>query len=163
MQGFKNKARSLGAQYIQADVNGLKTENNRINEIHLHTGDVLKAGIVINAAGARAGDVASLAGYVIAGCVILCHSSHVVYHYRCDLVSDLYLYSVRKIRLPIAHLSLIQQERIGVRKDRTSSVGYLQLRLKIMTAMILKSIMIYLKENYGQHLHLVCLHLSGSR
>lgn len=64
LQGFKTKARALGADYIRADVTALQREKNRISGVQLDTGSVLKAGHVINAAGPRAGDLAALVGYI---------------------------------------------------------------------------------------------------
>lgn len=65
LQGFKTKARALGADYIRADVTALQREKNRISGVQLDTGSVLKAGHVINAAGPRAGDLAALVGIAL--------------------------------------------------------------------------------------------------
>ncbi len=62
LQAFRKKALSLGVEYIHDEVTTLRRSGNRVSQIGLRSGKSLKAGTVLNAAGAR--DVAGLAAQV---------------------------------------------------------------------------------------------------
>ncbi len=59
---YKKKAVSLGAKFIQAEVAGLTTDQNRVTGVHLASGERLQAGDVVNAAGAWAPTLTQTAG-----------------------------------------------------------------------------------------------------
>jgi len=60
--GYKNKATSLGAQYIHAKVTGLLTSGGSIAGVELSSGDRLAAKSVVNSAGAWAPQVSRTTG-----------------------------------------------------------------------------------------------------
>lgn len=62
MYGFKNKARSLGADYITDEAVAIGRDGDRVTTITLKSGNVVEAGTVINASGARAALTARMAG-----------------------------------------------------------------------------------------------------
>jgi sarcosine oxidase len=62
LQGFRAKARSLGAHYLRDSVCGMAVRAGRIAAVHLAAGDTLHPGVVVNAAGARARALAAMAG-----------------------------------------------------------------------------------------------------
>lgn len=62
LMGYKAKARSLGAQFIQDEVVAVKTAGNRVAGVALADGGYLTAAIVVNCAGAWASQVAQTAG-----------------------------------------------------------------------------------------------------
>ncbi|CAN7613357.1 FAD-binding oxidoreductase [Pararhizobium sp. LjRoot255] len=62
MQGFRKKARSLGAEYIEDDVIGLNREGGRIVSVTTKGGQTISCGTFINAAGTRGAQVARMAG-----------------------------------------------------------------------------------------------------
>lgn len=62
LQGFRRKARSLGAVYLADEVVAIETGARRAERVRLKSGKVLAAGTVINAAGAWSGDVAAMVG-----------------------------------------------------------------------------------------------------
>jgi FAD-dependent oxidoreductase domain-containing protein 1 len=62
LMGYKSKARSLGATYIQDAVVKIKTTHKRISGAELAQHGHLKAAFVVNCAGAWAADVAKTAG-----------------------------------------------------------------------------------------------------
>ena len=51
LQAYKNKAVSLGAHFIQAEVLALNTKDNRISGVNLTSGITLSSSIVVNSAG----------------------------------------------------------------------------------------------------------------
>ena len=51
LQAYKNKAVSLGAHFIQAEVLALTTKDNRISGVNLTSGITLSSSIVVNSAG----------------------------------------------------------------------------------------------------------------
>jgi glycine/D-amino acid oxidase-like deaminating enzyme len=65
LMGYKNKAGSLGADYIQGEVVDLITQKGHIAGVKLKTGEQLAAKYVINCAGAWASKVARTAGVVL--------------------------------------------------------------------------------------------------
>ncbi|WP_334190899.1 NAD(P)/FAD-dependent oxidoreductase [Noviherbaspirillum sp.] len=62
LQGMKKKARSLGVDYIQAKVTGFTSSDTLLTGVTLSTGNELVADILVNAAGAWAGQVSAMAG-----------------------------------------------------------------------------------------------------
>ncbi|WP_404380053.1 NAD(P)/FAD-dependent oxidoreductase [Caenispirillum salinarum] len=65
LQGFRKKARSLGVTYVDDEVTGFERANGGrgdVSAVLMRSGGRIACGTVVNAAGARAGDVAALAG-----------------------------------------------------------------------------------------------------
>lgn len=62
LQGFRRKARSLGAEEIVGEVVGLDRDGDRLTGVRLADGTKIGADWVVNAAGPRAADLAALAG-----------------------------------------------------------------------------------------------------
>lgn len=62
MFGFKNNARSLGAEYVTGEVVAIGRERDRVTSVSLASGQVVEAGVVVNASGPRAVLTARMAG-----------------------------------------------------------------------------------------------------
>ena len=62
LQAYKNKAVSLGARFIQAEVTNLLFDQSGINGVKLSSGDTLTSNIVVNSAGAWVPQIARMAG-----------------------------------------------------------------------------------------------------
>jgi sarcosine oxidase len=62
LQGFRRKARSLGVQYRHDAVSGITVQAGRIGAVRLAAGRTLHPGVLVNAAGARARELAAMAG-----------------------------------------------------------------------------------------------------
>ncbi len=62
LMGYRSKARSLGAKYIQDQVTEIVKNGSRATGVRLAFGQRLTAGVVVNCAGAWAADVARSAG-----------------------------------------------------------------------------------------------------
>jgi len=62
MNGFKAKARALGAEYVTDEVVAIARSGDRITGVTLKSGAVVQAGTVVNASGPRAGLTAQMAG-----------------------------------------------------------------------------------------------------
>ncbi len=62
LMAFRRKARSLGAEYRTDRVVGMTVAGGRVVRLALESGAGLSPGVVVNAAGPRAGQVAALAG-----------------------------------------------------------------------------------------------------
>ncbi len=62
LQALKGKARALGVTYLSDEVVGMRTRNHRVEAVTLASGDTLPVGLVVNAAGPRAPEVARMAG-----------------------------------------------------------------------------------------------------
>lgn len=62
MNGFKAKARELGADYITDEVVAIGRAGDRITSVTLKSGAVVQAGMVVNASGPRAALTARMAG-----------------------------------------------------------------------------------------------------
>ncbi|MBL9055385.1 MAG: FAD-binding oxidoreductase [Rhodobacteraceae bacterium] len=62
MNGFKAKARALGAEYVTDEVVAIARSGDRITGVTLKSGAVVQAGTVVNASGPRAGVTAQMAG-----------------------------------------------------------------------------------------------------
>lgn len=61
-RGFRRGARAAGATWVDGEVTALTRTGDRISAVKLADGSLLPADRVVNAAGARAGQVAALAG-----------------------------------------------------------------------------------------------------
>ena len=61
LQGFRRKARALGAEYLKDRVVAIECAQNRARRIKLESGSAVDAVFVINAAGAWAGNICALA------------------------------------------------------------------------------------------------------
>ena len=62
MNGFKAKARALGAEYVTDEVVAIARSGDRITGVTLKSRAVVQAGTVVNASGPRAGLTAQMAG-----------------------------------------------------------------------------------------------------
>ncbi|MBL9075469.1 FAD-binding oxidoreductase [Tabrizicola sp.] len=62
MNGFKAKARELGADYVTDEVVAITRAGARVTSVMLKSGAVIAAGTVVNASGPRAGLTARMAG-----------------------------------------------------------------------------------------------------
>jgi len=58
---LRTAARAKGARYIHGEVTGMMREANRITGVTLANGERIACGVVVNAAGPQAGDIAALA------------------------------------------------------------------------------------------------------
>jgi glycine/D-amino acid oxidase-like deaminating enzyme len=62
LNGFKAKARELGADYVTDEVVAIAREGNRVTGVSLKSGAVIAAGHIVNASGPRAALTARMAG-----------------------------------------------------------------------------------------------------
>lgn len=62
MNGFRNKARAQGVDYVTDEVVAIGRTGNRVNSVTLKSGAVVKAGTIVNASGPRGGRTARMAG-----------------------------------------------------------------------------------------------------
>ena len=62
LQGFRRKARDLGACYLTNRVVGIQRQEARVSGISLASGERVGCGVVVDAAGPRAAEVAAMAG-----------------------------------------------------------------------------------------------------
>ncbi len=62
LQALKRKARALGVEYLRDEVVGMRTLNHRVESVTLAGGGTQLVGLVVNAAGPRAAQVARMAG-----------------------------------------------------------------------------------------------------
>ncbi|HEV7247131.1 MAG TPA: FAD-binding oxidoreductase [Shinella sp.] len=62
MYGFRNKARSLGVDYIADEVVAIGRDGDQVTSVTLKSGAVVKAGTIVNASGPRAALTARMAG-----------------------------------------------------------------------------------------------------
>ena len=62
LQGFRKKAQALGAEMLRDRVVGVYTNGGRVTGIELASGDTIRPGAVVNAAGCWAASIAKLAG-----------------------------------------------------------------------------------------------------
>lgn len=65
LQGFRRKARSLGAEFIADDVVGIDVERGAVRAVRLKSGRSIVTGAVINAAGAWAKEVCAMVGWTV--------------------------------------------------------------------------------------------------
>lgn len=62
MYGFKNKARSLGVDYVADEAVAIGRDGDTVTSVTLKSGAVVKAGTIVNASGPRAALTARMAG-----------------------------------------------------------------------------------------------------
>ncbi|MDI3298298.1 MAG: FAD-dependent oxidoreductase [Bacillota bacterium] len=62
MRGFEGKARELGVRFLEEEVTGVLRAGGRVEGVQLRSGARVEAPVVVDAAGAWAGEVARLAG-----------------------------------------------------------------------------------------------------
>jgi glycine/D-amino acid oxidase-like deaminating enzyme len=62
---LRDSARRKGARYIHGEVAGITREGNRVTGVTLADGRQIGCGLLVNAAGPQAGDVAALAGLAL--------------------------------------------------------------------------------------------------
>jgi glycine/D-amino acid oxidase-like deaminating enzyme len=65
LQGFRKKARSLGAVFIEDEVVGLDTTGRAVQAVRLKSGRRLEADAIVNAAGAWAKEVCAMGGWTV--------------------------------------------------------------------------------------------------
>ena len=65
MQAFRRKARALGAAYVAAEAVGIEVVGDRVTGVRLADGDTIECGVLVDAAGPWARDVAALAGVIL--------------------------------------------------------------------------------------------------
>lgn len=65
LMAFKAKARSRGARYLEGEVTGIDVNKKRIAGVRLADGDAISCAALVNAAGARAAQVAAMAGIAL--------------------------------------------------------------------------------------------------
>lgn len=65
LMGYRRKARSLGVEFLTGEVSAIATANHNVTGVKIEGDTLLKAGIVINCAGAWAADIAKTAGVVL--------------------------------------------------------------------------------------------------
>ncbi len=65
LHGFRRKAHALGVAYLEDEVVGVETAQDRVTGVRLRGGGKLSCGTLINAAGPRAGALAALAGVAL--------------------------------------------------------------------------------------------------
>jgi FAD-dependent oxidoreductase domain-containing protein 1 len=62
LQALRRKARALGVAFLADEVIGIRARNHRVESVALASGEALPVGLVVNAAGPRAAEVARMAG-----------------------------------------------------------------------------------------------------
>lgn len=62
LNGFRRKARQLGAEYIENEVVAIDREGNRVTAVRLASGERIGCGTLVNCAGTRGPQIARLAG-----------------------------------------------------------------------------------------------------
>lgn len=65
LNGLRRAARGSGIEYIDNAVTGLDLSGGKVTAVHLATGETVACGVVVNAAGPRAQQVAAMAGLEI--------------------------------------------------------------------------------------------------
>lgn len=65
MNGFRAKARDLGAEYVHDEVVGIARDKGRVTGVTLKSGATLACGTLVNASGPRAARTAEMAGLTI--------------------------------------------------------------------------------------------------
>ena len=65
LNGFKRAARASGVEYIDNAVTGLALDGGKVSTARLSTGQTVSCGVLVNAAGPRAQQVAAMAGLSI--------------------------------------------------------------------------------------------------
>jgi glycine/D-amino acid oxidase-like deaminating enzyme len=62
LQGFRRRARSLGAEYIENEVTDVVVSNDRVSHVQLKSGQTVSCGMLVNAAGNFGPRIARMAG-----------------------------------------------------------------------------------------------------
>jgi len=65
LMAFKAKARALGAEYIEGEITGIEVKSERVGGVRLASGKSIACAALVNAAGARAAQIASMAGIIL--------------------------------------------------------------------------------------------------
>jgi FAD-dependent oxidoreductase domain-containing protein 1 len=65
LQGFRKKARSLGAKFIEDEVVGMEISGKAVRVVRLKSGGRIGTGAVINASGAWAKQICAMAGWTV--------------------------------------------------------------------------------------------------
>ena len=65
LQGFRRKARALGAEFVADEVVGIDAERGAVRAVQLKSGRKIEAGAVINAAGAWAKEICAMVGWTV--------------------------------------------------------------------------------------------------
>ena len=65
LQGFRQKARHLGAEYITGEVSGLELQGDRVVALRLASGERIRCDVVVNCAGSGGPALAAMAGIVL--------------------------------------------------------------------------------------------------
>jgi FAD-dependent oxidoreductase domain-containing protein 1 len=65
LMAFKAKARALGAEYLEGEVTSIEVRSGRVSRVRLASGKTIACAGLVNAAGARAAQIASMAGIVL--------------------------------------------------------------------------------------------------
>ena len=65
-QAFRKKAISLGAKFLKDEVKSIEVSKNKITKLVLNEGRTISANTVVNAAGARAAEIANMIGINLA-------------------------------------------------------------------------------------------------
>lgn len=65
VDGFRRAARRRGAVFVHDEVVGMRVEGGRVVELALASGRRIAPGVVVNAAGTRAAEIASMAGITL--------------------------------------------------------------------------------------------------
>ena len=79
LQAFRRKARSLGVAYLAGEVVAVERDGTSVRGVRLADGSALDAGVVVNAAGPRAAEVAAMAGLELP----VRPRKRFVYHFDC--------------------------------------------------------------------------------
>ena len=65
LQGFRRKAQAFGARFVADEVAGIETSGRAVRAVVLKSGRAIKAGAIINAAGAWAAEICAMAGWPV--------------------------------------------------------------------------------------------------
>jgi sarcosine oxidase len=79
LQAFRRRARALGAAYLAGEVVAVERDGSDVRGVRLADGRRLEAGVVVNAAGPRAAEVAAMAGLELP----VRPRKRFVYHFDC--------------------------------------------------------------------------------
>jgi sarcosine oxidase len=79
LQAFRRRARALGVEYLAGEVVAVERDGSDVRGVRLADGRRLEAGVVVNAAGPRAAEVAAMAGLELP----VRPRKRFVYHFDC--------------------------------------------------------------------------------
>lgn len=79
LQAFRRKARSLGVEYLAGEVVAVDRDGSSVRGVRLSDGSAVEAPLVVNAAGPRAAEVATMAGLELP----VRPRKRFVYHFDC--------------------------------------------------------------------------------